>query len=587
MREVLASAPSLVRTQVCAVDVADGVPRRVTRGARGVEGVTNGVADYCAMEEMDRYEGFWLAPGGDRVCFEKVDETGVSLLSIPRPCDAGDPGAAEVHRYPFAGVANPSVQLGVQATDGTGEAVWLDLTKAGLGDDTYLARVAWADASTVLAFVQSRDQRTMRLVAYDASTAEARIVLEETNKAWLNLNDCTRWGLEEGEVLIASERDGVNHLYVHSTADGKVLRRLTEGTACVVEELVDVQNGNVYYLGGSVEPSQALERHLHAVPYDGSAPPKRVDRDAGTYVDAAAVSKTGATFLQHSAVDHPVVTELRSETTTILKDAAGAPLVDSLRPPEFFEIPTTDGATNLRGAYYAPDANKYAKPWPTVVSCYGGPQVQFVADKYATMTADLRAQHLRDRGYLVIKVDNRGSKRRGLAFEAAIQNKFGTLEVDDQVAAVEWACLSGMADPARVGIFGWSYGGYLSAMCLAKAPGVFRCAVAGAPVAAWDGYDTHYTERYMGTPDSNAAGYAEGDVCTHVKNVEGALLLVHGLVDENVHFRHTARIAQAMVDAGKAYDLLCFPNERHSPRSEKDRSYQEERVFSFLEKWLK
>jgi len=159
--------------------------------------------------------------------------------------------------------------------------------------------------------------------------------------------------------------------------------------------------------------------------------------------------------------------------------------------------------------------------------------------------------------------------------------------VDDQVAAVEWAVLCGKADPTRVGIFGWSYGGYLSAMCLAKAPMVFRCAVAGAPVAAWDGYDTHYTERYMGTPLSNPEGYKEGDVCTHVKNVEGALLLVHGLVDENVHFRHTARIAQAMVDAGKAYDLLCFPNERHSPRSEKDRAYQEERVFAFLEKWLK
>ena len=580
-----------------------------------MEGVTNGVADYCpqrrrdgafrrrelrwldgvrrvgpragAMEEMDRYEGFWLSPTGNRVCFEQVDETDVKLINIPRPGDAADPGAAEEHRYPFSGATNPSVKLGVVGVSG-GDVAWLDLTKAGLGEDTYLARVYWASDATVLACVQSRDQRTMRLVAYDIDKGESRVVLEETNKAWLNLNDCLRWGVVENEVLIASERDGVQHLYVHGTGDGKVVRRLTEGTDCVVEDLVDIQNGLVYYLGGDVEPAKCTERHLFSVPYDGSSPPKRVDDATGVYLDATAVSKSGAVFLQHSAVDAPVVAELRSTSTTILKDASDAELVSTLKPPEFFEIPSTDGATTLRGAYYAPDAAKYGPgPWPTVVSCYGGPHVQFVADKYATMTGDLRAQHLRERGYLVIKVDNRGSKRRGLAFEAAVQNKFGCLEVDDQVAAVEWAVLCGKADPTRVGIFGWSYGGYLSAMCLAKAPMVFRCAVAGAPVAAWDGYDTHYTERYMGTPSSNPEGYKEGDVCTHVANVEGALLLVHGLVDENVHFRHTARIAQAMVDAGKAYDLLCFPNERHSPRSEKDRAYQEERVFAFLETWLK
>jgi len=160
--------------------------------------------------------------------------------------------------------------------------------------------------------------------------------------------------------------------------------------------------------------------------------------------------------------------------------------------------------------------------------------------------------------------------------------------VDDQVAAVEWAVSHSLADPARVGIMGWSYGGYLSAMCLARAPSTFRCAVAGAPVTSWDGYDTHYTERYMGgTPQSAPAAYERSSVMSHVDGVEGALLLVHGLMDENVHFRHTARLTQAMVEAQKSYELLCFPKERHSPRSLKDRVYMEQRVFSFLQKWLK
>ena len=147
--------------------------------------------------------------------------------------------------------------------------------------------------------------------------------------------------------------------------------------------------------------------------------------------------------------------------------------------------------------------------------------------------------------------------------------------------------LSVLAEPSRVGIYGWSYGGYLSAMCLAKAPATFRCAVAGAPVTSWDGYDTHYTERYMGgTPEQRPDEYAASSVFAHVDGIEGALLLVHGLVDENVHFRHAGRLAQAMVEAQKAYELLVFPSERHSPRSLKDRTYMEQRVFAFLQQWL-
>ena len=167
------------------------------------------------------------------------------------------------------------------------------------------------------------------------------------------------------------------------------------------------------------------------------------------------------------------------------------------------------------------------------------------------------------------------------------RSELGQLEVDDQVAAVRFAVAEGLADPSRVGIYGWSYGGYLSAMCLAKAPDVFRCAVSGAPVTSWDGYDTHYTERYMGgTPEQMPDAYTASSVMAHVDGIQGALLLVHGLVDENVHFRHTARLAQAMVDAQKAHELLTFPNERHSPRSQKDRTFMEQRVFAFLHRWL-
>jgi len=270
-------------------------------------------------------------------------------------------------------------------------------------------------------------------------------------------------------------------------------------------------------------------------------------------------------------------------------DARVEALSSVLVPPRFVSFPSTDGKVTLHGALYVPDRAVHGPgPYPTVVSCYGGPNVQFVQNAWAFMTADLRAQFLRSQGFLVAKVDNRGSARRGLAFEGAVRGALGSLEVDDQVALVEVAADLGLADRARVGIMGWSYGGYLSAMCLAKAPKVFRCALVGAPVTSWDGYDTHYTERYMGgTPDSMADAYAESSVMAHVDGIEGAIMLVHGMMDENVHFRHSARLTQAMVESQKSYELLSFPKERHSPRSLKDRTYMERQVYGFLHRWLK
>jgi dipeptidyl-peptidase-4 len=198
------------------------------------------------------------------------------------------------------------------------------------------------------------------------------------------------------------------------------------------------------------------------------------------------------------------------------------------------------------------------------------------------MTVDMRAQYLRSQGFLVFKLDNRGSARRGLAFERAVRHNLGDLEVQDQVDGVRWLVERGLADPDRVGVMGWSYGGYMALMCLARAPEQFKVAVAGAPVTHWDGYDTHYTERYMGLPDENPEGYESSSVMAHVDAIEGKVLLVHGLIDENVHFRHTARLINALIRARKPYDLLLFPNERHMPRSLTDRVYMESRIRDYF-----
>jgi dienelactone hydrolase len=257
-----------------------------------------------------------------------------------------------------------------------------------------------------------------------------------------------------------------------------------------------------------------------------------------------------------------------------------------LPPPELMTLPTSDGTESLHAALYRPDPRIHGPgPYPLVCAVYGGPHVQRVNRSWS-QCADMRAQRLRSLGFCVVKCDNRGSSRRGLAFESAIKKRLGRLEVLDQVATVRHLVLRGIADPNRVGIYGWSYGGYLAAMCLCRAPDVFHVAVAGAPVTSWDGYDTHYTERYMGLPAENSSGYRESAVFDHVPNMRGKLMIVHGLIDENVHFRHTARLINRLIASGKDYDLLIFPDERHSPRRLRDRIYMEQRISDYITKYL-
>ncbi len=243
-----------------------------------------------------------------------------------------------------------------------------------------------------------------------------------------------------------------------------------------------------------------------------------------------------------------------------------------------------DGS-KMYGMVYKPGAMESGKKYPLIVSVYGGPHAQRAVDDWS-LTVDLRAQYLAQRGFIVLKVDNRGSANRGLEFEAALADRMGTVEVDDQVAAVREMAKLPWVDASRVGIYGWSYGGYMTCMAMMRAPEVFKVGVSGAPVTDWDGYDTGYTERYMGTPQSNPEGYKDSSVLTHVAKLRGKLLIVHGMVDENVQFRHTARLIVALTEANKDYDLLVFPEERHMPRDAKGLEYQERRVLEYFQREL-
>jgi dipeptidyl-peptidase-4 len=557
--------------ELWAADIAGGEPRRLTFDA--ADTVTNGLAEYIAQEEMGRSAGFWIAPGGSHVAYAQVDESAIPAFPIVH--QGGERWQVEEHRYPFAGAENARVRLGVVVLEG-GDTRWLDLGPP----DSYLARVDWHPGGDLYVQVETRDQRHLTLLRFPGGAGQPQTVLHEAGDPWINLHDDLRFVGPSGEFVWSSERSGFRHLYLYRE-NGSLTRTLTSGSWPVDRVVhVDETRRLVYFLGGRETP---LERHLYSVPLDGGAPTRLTDAPG---MHSAVFANDGSRWAltSESRTQPPSVQARSVEGGTPLVLHKPAPKGDwtDLIPPELVQLTASDGTT-LHGALYRPLQG--AAPYPTIVFVYGGPHVQQVSESWG-LTVDVRAQYLAAQGFLVFKLDNRGSARRGLAFEAALSRRMGTVEVEDQVAGVRWLITQGFADPRRIGVTGWSYGGYMTLMCLLKAPDLFRAGVAGAPVTDWDGYDTHYTERYMGTPADNAAGYREGSVLTHVDRLQRKLLLVHGMIDENVHFRHSARLLATLQEAGRSIDVLILPAERHMPRGEAARQLLESSLIDFFVKQL-
>ena len=568
--------------EVYVVSVEGGEPTQITSGARGT-GKTHGLAEYIAQEEMHRLTGLWWSRDSRHIAFEEVDETHIPVYHIMHQGkDETGASAQEDHGYPFAGMENARVRLGVVSVEG-GEPTWMNL---GDDPDIYLARVNWMPDGSLCVQVQNREQTRLDLLRFDEATGPEcpPPPLTESSEVWINLNDMFR-PLDDGNFVWASERSGFNHLYLYDL-DGNLVRQITSGDWQVDSIAgVDQKRGVIYFTGSKDGPT---ERHLYRVSIEGGEVERltpepgthivALDHGFGRFVDVFSDTRTPPTITLRSLDDGSTLRAIYAPDDPRLETL-------SLSPPELVSIESRDGET-LHGAIYRPNPDEFGPgPYPTVIYVYGGPSAQVVNDHWS-MTCSMRVQSLRSRGYLVFALDNRGSKGRGLAFEGAIRRNMGDIEAQDQVDGVRWLVSQGLADPDRVGVYGWSYGGYMTLMCLCRAPDVFRMGVAGAPVTHWDGYDTHYTERYMGTPDSNPDGYRVSSVMSHVENLRGDLLIVHGLIDENVHFRHTARLINALIKARKPYELHLFPDERHMPRSLADRVYMEERISEFFERNL-
>lgn len=545
--------------------------------------VTYGTAEFVAQEEMDRSTGYWFSPGDQKIAYTRIDESPVPVSQ--RFEIAGESVTVVDQRYPFAGEANVRIDLFVHDF-ASGADIVVDL---GGEADIYLARVNWDRSGTRL-YAQRQNRSQARLDILDASLDDGRtqIILTETDDAWINLTNDFRT-LSDGSFLWTSERSGFRHIY-HYAADGTLINQITSGD-WVVNGIVGVNGdaGLVYFSGWMDDPTQ---RHLYVVSLtEANATPRQITSGDGWW--ASTKMNVGATAFLGSYSDP------ETPPHTALYDASGerlrwieenpfddnhpyAPYRDAHVIPERGTIYASDG-TPLHYVLYRPADFDPAQEYPAVIYVYGGPGVgRQTRANWSTLLDQVYAQ----RGYVVFKLDNRGSPDRGHAFETALHRAMGGVEVDDQVAGAQFLASLDFVDADRIGISGWSYGGYMALMTPLQAPGIFAAAVSGAPVTDWALYDTHYTERYMGTPQNNADGYETSSVFAHLDNWSTPTLILHGMADDNVVFANSTRLFNELQARSLPFEMMTYPGQRHGIRGEARQLHRARTTLEFLDRHL-
>ena len=542
------------------IDLASGKEAQLTRDGGATIG--NGVAEFVADEEMDRHTGYWWAPDDSAIAFARIDETPVPLVKRYEVY----PDRTEVieQRYPAAGDDNVRVQLGVIAPKAGATPRWVDL---GAEQDIYLARVDWRDPQRLTFQRQSRDQKTLDLIETTLATGTQRTLVTETSKTWVPLHNDLSF-LKDGRFLWSSERHGFEHLYLVSE-EGASLSQLTHGDWVVDSLLAVDEDKGLAYVSGTRDG--ATETHAYAVPL-GDGEPRRLTQAPG--VHAISFARNASVYVDSWSSDTvlPQIELFKADGTklaTLLEnDAAdaGHPYAKyraAHQPTTFGTLTAADGTTPLHYSLIKPAGFDPKKKYPVVVFVYGGPAAQTVTRAWPGRSDAFFNQYLAQQGYVVFSLDNRGTPRRGAAFGGALYGRQGTVEVDDQLRGVAWLKTQSFVDPARIGVHGWSNGGYMTLMLLAKHSEAYACGVAGAPVTDWALYDTHYTERYMDLPRANEAGYRDASVFTHLAGLRSKLLLIHGMADDNVLFTNSTQLMSDLQKRGTPFELMTYPGAKH------------------------
>lgn len=561
------------------IDLADGKAVQLTKD--GSDTIGNGVAEFVADEEMDRHTGYWWAPDDSAIAFARIDESPVPVQK--RYEVYPDRTAVVEQRYPAAGDRNVLVRLLVAPVGRAGAAREIDLGKQ---QDIYLARVDWRGADRLTFQRQSRDQHTLELIETDLASGKQRTLQTETSKTWVPLHNDLRF-LADGRILWSSERSGFEHLYLLSE-DGAQATALTSGDWPVDGVLaVDEAAGQVYFAAGKDSPTDA---QIYRVPLAGGAV-ERLSKSDGLH--SASFANNASVYVDSwsNPTTPPQLELYRNDGSRIAALIANdlsdpkhpyAPYLKAQRPLEFGTLKAADGKTELHYSLIKPAGFDPARRYPVVVYVYGGPAAQSVKRAWAP---DFN-QYLAQRGYVVFSLDNRGTPRRGASFGGALYGRQGTVEVADQLEGVKWLKSQPWVDGAKIGVYGWSNGGYMTLMMLAKASDQYACGAAGAPVTDWGLYDSHYTERYMGLPKDNPDGYREGRVLQHLDGLTSRLLLIHGMADDNVLFTNSTVLMSALQQRGRPFELMTYPGAKHGLRG-RDNLHRLRLTEDFFDRCLK
>jgi dipeptidyl-peptidase 4 len=520
-------------------------------GPDGADGVTFGLAEFVAAEEMSRTRGYWWAPDGTALLVARVDETPVQRWHIADPANPGRT-PAEV-AYPAAGTANADVSLVLAGLDGS--RVPLPWDQAGF---TYLVTVDWAPAGALIV-VQSRDQRRMRLLSADPARGTTAVLREDTDEHWLDIVPGAPGWTGDGRIVWTADSEGAKRLLVATPA------RLAEATPVTpaglqVRAVADTDGDAVLFTASASDDPTAVGLWLHRP--DGLA---RLTPDGGVHSGRRA---GGTTVLLSRSLEEPGVTvtvrtDRRPGEKITIASLAEPPALPVPRPDLF-----TTGGREIRTALLLPSWHEPGSAkLPVLLDPYGGPQMQRVV---AAQSAFADSQWFAEQGFAVVVADGRGTPGRGPQWDRAVAGDLAGPVLEDQVAALAAAadrCAD--LDTGRVAIRGWSFGGYLAALAVLRRPDVFHAAVAGAPVTEWRLYDTHYTERYLGHPVDQPGTYDACSLLPDAHRLHRPLLIIHGLADDNVVAAHTLRLSAALLAAGRPHSVLPLSGVTHmTPQEE-------------------
>lgn len=542
------------------LDLATGTERALTTDGTE-DGFLNGTTDWLYWEEIWGREatGFWWSPDGTRIAFYRFDERQVPIH--PLVDESPVHPKTRNQRYPKPGDPNPLVRVGVFDLTGGG-TVWMET-----GDqDQYLARVAWTPSGDAVAIhALTRSQTRLDLLRCGAANGRCAPLLTEQWPTWVNVEKDFAF-LPDGRFLWGSDREGWRRLYL-AGADGRIVRPVSpEGWAVSSLDGVTSDGKQVVFTAFRTQGLGAAERHVLRTRLDGSGGKPEILTTGAAFHTALVDPQTGAWVHGQASADAPTSAELRRADGSVVPLPGAAPAsYDPAALPqyEYLTIPGP-GGTRLPARLLKPPGFQTSRRYPVIVYNYGGPSSQVVAHKWDVRRRDLWHKRMAQRGYVVFSVDNQSSLFFGKAGEDLDHRRMGEVNLAAQLAGIDYLKAQPWVDAARIGLWGWSGGGYNTLYSMLQRPGVWKAGVAGAPVTDWRLYDSHWTERYLDTPDDNASGYLDSSPLTYADRLKDPLLIVHGLADDNVHPQNSVVMSDAWIKAGIPFEQAFYPGQKHA-----------------------